>query len=172
MHIAIAPLLVCIGAAWPRLEWRAHVPLAALAIVGVVISFLGAFYYYGSRSAAMFEGGQNTMEWIAGDSVWNEVTFDARAFNVWMDGCSASYPWTPKHVWVWELPPGTTPWKTIDLRNYCKPQSFLLQHWNEPLEGTLRSVRRMYLFCLIAGPILLAAAVRRSFVEHRHSALS
>jgi len=172
MHVAIAPLSLCIGAAWPRLNWRTHVPLAALGALGVAISFLGAFYYYGSRSSAMYAGGQNTMEWIAGDSVWNEVAFDARAFNVWIEGCTEASPWTPKHIWVWELPPGTPPWKTIDMRTYCRPQSFLLQHWSEPLQGSLLSVLRMYLFCIIAGPLLLAAVVWRSVVEYRQSSLS
>src|SRR5262249_5349014 len=118
MHVAIAPLLLCIGAAWPRLNWRTYVPVAALGALGVAISLLGAFYYYRSRGSAMYAGGQNTMEWIAGDSVWNEVAFDARAFNVWVEGCTEASPWTPKHIWVWELPPGTPPWKTIDMRTY------------------------------------------------------
>jgi hypothetical protein len=45
MHLAIAPLVLCIGAAWPRPGWRTIAPLSVLAMVGVVVSFLGAFYY-------------------------------------------------------------------------------------------------------------------------------
>jgi len=47
MHVTIAPLLLLIGAACPRFVWRRHLPLVALALVGFVISFLGAFFYYG-----------------------------------------------------------------------------------------------------------------------------
>ncbi len=53
LHISIAPLLVCIGAAWPRFQWRSHAPMLFLAAVGVVTSFLGAFYYYGARGWAL-----------------------------------------------------------------------------------------------------------------------
>jgi hypothetical protein len=154
MHVAIAPLMVCIGAAWPRFEWRKHLPMAAIALLGVAISFLGAFYYYGTRTAAMGEARQNTMQWITGDIVWNEIAFNARAFSLWRHGCPST-PWTPAHIWVWEAPPGMEPWKTIDLKSYCSPQSTLLLSWNQPLEGTQQAIFGIYLFSLILGIILL-----------------
>jgi hypothetical protein len=166
MHIAIAPLLVCIGAAWPRFEWRKHLPMTAMALLGIVISFLGAFYYYGSRGTAADEARQNTMQWLTGDPVWNEITFSARAFSVWRNGCPPT-PWTPVHIWVWQAPPGAEPWKTINLQSYCQPQSVLLQWWNRPKEGTLLAMFRLYLVSLILGGILLVLVVVRTIRESR-----
>jgi hypothetical protein len=77
MHVAIAPLLLCIGAAWPRIHWKigsAHRRVVAAA--GLLISFLGAFSYYGEFHSAMQAAGQNTMEWINGDTVWIEPIFE------------------------------------------------------------------------------------------------
>lgn len=84
MHIAIAPLMVCIGAAFPRFEWRKHATLVALAVVGVAVSFLGAFYYYGAIDFAATNADQNVMEWLTGDRSWNPIEFDARLFHLWL----------------------------------------------------------------------------------------
>jgi len=85
MHLAIAPLILCIGTAWTHFRWRREGSvLLALALLGTVISFLGAFYYYGVRDFAMKDAGQNTAEWITGDSVWNAVNFNAKLFRVWL----------------------------------------------------------------------------------------
>jgi hypothetical protein len=166
MHIAIAPLLLCIGAAWPRLEWRKYLPITAMALLGVAVSFLGAFYYYGNRAGAAGEAHQNTMQWLVGDPVWNEIALYARAFSVWRNGCPST-PWTPAHVWVWSAPPGAQPWKTIDLQTYCRPQSFLLQRWDQPAEGTLGVIFRMYLASLVIGVILLVLAIIRTVRAER-----
>ena len=89
LHVVVAPLVICIGAAWPAFQWRVYLPLAVLATIGVVISFLGAFFYYGARGKASDDARQNTMEWLTSDNVWNEVVFDARLFQVWWRGSSA-----------------------------------------------------------------------------------
>ena len=39
MHVAIAPLILCIGAAWPHFRWRREGALVPLVLVGLVISF-------------------------------------------------------------------------------------------------------------------------------------
>src|SRR5262249_30046059 len=123
LHVAVAPILLIIGAAWQRFEWRKHVPLVALGVVGFAISFLGAFYYYGVRGWAADAAGQSVLEWLEGDSVWNEVHFDARLFSVWIKGGKDPVPWSPVHVWAWTTPPNAPPWKVINLRDYADPQS-------------------------------------------------
>jgi hypothetical protein len=167
MHIAIAPLLMCIGAAWPRLEWRKHLPMAALALLGVVFSFLGSFSFYESRVRASADAHQNTIQWLTGDFVWNEIAFNARAFSVWRSGGSPT-PWIPFHIW-WILapPPGAEPWKTIDLQAYCKPQSFLLQWWDKQPGGTSPVIFRMYMFSLILGIMLLVLVVIKTIPAER-----
>jgi hypothetical protein len=164
MHVAVAPLVLCIGAAWPRFEWRKHTALVGLAAIGLTISFLGAFYYYGLHAFAIQEGAQNTMEWINGDPVWSEVTFSAREFHVWLNNCPSTQ-WTPAHVWVWEPPPGAQPWKTIDLQKYCQPQSLLLRAWNTQLSGDDLTAFRISLVSLVVGLLALPAVIWRTARE-------
>jgi len=165
MHVAIAPLVLCIGCVWSRFNYRRHLPLVALAMIGVVISFLGAFYYYGVRGFAMTEGGQNTMEWINGDPAWNEITFNARSFALWRKGCPST-PWTPTHVWVWEPPAGAVAWKSIDLRNYCETQSALLKSWNSSNEWAGFAIR-VCLSGLVVGVLSMAALLWQTFRQQK-----
>jgi hypothetical protein len=39
LHLAIAPLILCMGAAWPHFRWQTVAPLAILAIVGLSCLF-------------------------------------------------------------------------------------------------------------------------------------
>jgi len=162
MHVTIAPLLVIIGAANPRFEWRRHFLLLLVGAVGVAVSFLGAFYYYGGRSWAATAAHQNTLEWFAGDSVWNEIRFDAQLFRIWLKGGTDPVLWTPAHVWAWKVPPDAEPWITLNLRDYADPQSFLLYYWKVPLEGSDRMMFRICFLSLIAGPLLLAWVIART----------
>ncbi len=157
MHPAIAPLVLCIGAAWPKFRWRreggAFLFLAAL---GLMVSFLGAFYYYGTLNFAMKSAGENTMERINGDNNWNHILFNARLFNVWIsDSNSAPVVWTPSHVWIWTAPPDAPPWKSINLRDYCQPQSFMVRFWHVPKNGVVLSIFMTYVCSFILGILLL-----------------
>jgi len=162
MHVAVAPLLIVIGAAWPSFRWRRHVPMLVLGALGFVISFLGAFYYYGVRGWAATAANQNTLEWFGGDIVWNEVQFDAKLFSVWLKGGTDPVFWTPRHVWAWTPPPDAQPWKTLNLRDYDDPQSYLLYYWKIPLEGSSLVIFRICLVSLLVGPVLLAWAIIRT----------
>jgi hypothetical protein len=166
MHVAIAPLLVCIGAAWPRMTWKIGLPLAVLAIAGLAFSFLGAFSYYGESSSAMREAGQNTMEWIDGDPVWTGPIFEARLVRAWLKPGKEAVPWVATHIWVWEPPKGMpAEWRTIDLRAYATPQSVLLRNWCMGLEGTDRTIFRISLYAAIVGPLLLLWAGVKTLME-------
>jgi hypothetical protein len=166
MHVVIAPLLVCIGAAWPRLGWKIGLPLAGLVSAGFVISFLGAFSSYGVPSVAMREAGQNTMEWINGDPVWSGPVFELRLVRAWLRPGNEPVLWNATHHWVWE-PPLNVPaeFRTIDLRDYCTPQSILLQYWNAKPEGANLATFRLSLFSAFAGPLLLLFAAIRTWKE-------
>jgi hypothetical protein len=168
MHLAIAPLVLCIGAAWPSFRWRREAPLVVLAMAGVVISFLGAVYYYGARDFAMKDVGQNTLEWMNGDDVWNHVQFNSRLFRVWLlETGTAPVLWTPEHIWVWSPPTGAQPWKSIDLRQYCQPQSLLLRFWRNPPSANVRWIIRMYEASFLFGSLLLGWVFAKTFQEKK-----
>ena len=162
LHVAVAPLLLLIGAAWPRFEWRKHVVLLLLGSIGVAVSFLGAFFYYGGRANAAEAAGQNTLEWLAGDGMWNEVLFDARLFRVWMHGRTEPVFWTPVHVWAWTPPKDAMTWKSVNLQNYTEPQSFLLNRWNLKLDATELMIFWICGISIIVGPFLLLWVVVRT----------
>lgn len=168
MHTAIAPLVLCIGAAWPRFECRKHWALVALAVIGVGISFLGAFYYYGTVDFAATAAGQNVMEWLTGDSSWNPIVFHARLFHVWLfEPGTAPVIWTPRHTWVWTPPPDAMPWKSINLRDFCQPQSFMVRFWHVPKPDVVRRIFTTYVSCLVAGVLLLIWVVLRTMQDKR-----
>jgi hypothetical protein len=162
MHVVNAPLLLVIGAAWSRFQWRSHAALLILAAAGLAVSFLGAFYYYGERGGAAGASDQSVLEWLAGDNVWNEVVFNARLFGVWVKGGADPAPWTPVHIWAWERPPNAPPWKTVNLREYADPQSFMLYYWNMPLKESDRIIFRICLTALFAGPLLMVWVIART----------
>ena len=164
-HTMIAPLLVLIGVARPAgFTWRRETPLVALGALGVVISFLGALYYYGVLHAATMQAGQNTLEALAGDPVWHAVRFHARLFDAWLNRGPGPVWWTPAHIWMYEPPAGTPPWKAIDLRGYCEPQSVLL---NAIHKGSMLPHTGFYAISLAAGVLLLGLAVWGAFRESR-----
>jgi hypothetical protein len=171
MHLAVAPLILCIGAAWPRMTWRQAVPLVVLAILGAIVSFLGAFYYYGVRDFAMQSVGQNTFERITGDNDWNHILFNARLFHTWISaGSSGPVVWTPSHIWIWTAPPDAPPWKGLNLLDYCQPQSFLVRFWHVPKSGVVALIFALYFSALLVGVLglawtLISTAKDRSY-EH------
>ena len=162
MHVVVAPLIVVIGATCPRFQWRRHLPLLVLGTLGLAISFLGAFYWYGARGWAAEATAQNTLEWYAGDRVWNEVQFDALLFSVWLKGGTDPVPWTPLHYWVWTPPKDAPPPKTVNLRDYADPQSFLLYYWNRPIKESELFIFNVCWIALIVGPLLLAWVIART----------
>jgi hypothetical protein len=168
MHVIIAPLVLCIGAAWPQFEWRKHIPLMMLVALGIVISFLGSFFFYGMRHWALFDRGHNTMEWLNGDPKWNEVTFAAREFRQWRKGCPP-FPWTSSHIWVWTAPPDALPWKTIDLARYCEPQALLVASWRHSPDAPGRRLLRVNQGGLLVGLISLIVVLLRTVQETRNT---
>jgi hypothetical protein len=169
MHVAIAPLILCIGGAWPCFHWRREGLLVALALLGLIISFLGAFYYYALLDFAMKDVGQNTLEWITGDNVWNHIEFNARLFRTWLHGGTAPVMWTPTHIWVWTRPADAPQWKSIDLRQFYQPQSFMLRFWHVPKNGTVLVIFLLYVGALVAGLVLLTWVGLRT-IKYRKAA--
>jgi hypothetical protein len=170
LHIVVAPLILCIGVAWRNFQWPRDTLLVVLVVLGVGISFLGAAFYYGQRDFAAKATGQNTLEWMNGDSVWNPIAFHARLLRVWLKAGDSPVIWTPKHIWVWTPPPDAMTWQSINLREYCQPQSSLLRLWAAPKQGTAVRIFTLYLTCLIVGVLLLIWVVVRSIRDQRYNA--
>jgi hypothetical protein len=168
LHIAVAPLILCIGAAWRTFQWPRVTVLVALTVLGIAISFLGATFYYGQRDFAAKATSQNTLEWMNGDSVWNPIAFNARLLRAWLQAGDSPVNWTPKHTWVWTAPPDAMQWKSINLREYCQPQSFLLRFWHVPKQGAAFKIFTLYLVSLILGVLSLIWVVVRC-VRDQHN---
>jgi len=99
--------------------------------------------------------------------VWNEINYDARLFSVWIKGGTDPVYWTPMHHWQWERPADAPPLKTVNLRDYADPQSFLLYYWSRPKDDLMLLIFRICLAALFVGPPLLAWVIARVFSERR-----
>lgn len=112
------------------------------------------------------------MEWITGDSSWNPIAFEARLFHVWLlERGTAPVMWSPRHTWVWAPPPDAMAWKTINLRDYCQPQSFMIRFWHVPKQGVVAKIFTTYVLCLVVGFLLLGwVGLRTSYDERKWSA--
>ena len=133
LHSAVAPLVLCLGLIRPRFRARIWAPVAALALAGFCVAFLGAFFTYGSLQGAATLTGQDTLEAYQGDVVWNHIRFNARLLSIWMkNGGSQPSVWVPEHHWFYAVPPGAAPWKPVDLAPFAIPQSITMREWNLP----------------------------------------
>jgi len=159
LHSAIAPLLLCIGASRARPSLRGDLPFATLALLGTIISFLGAFYYYGLMLLAATQASQNTLEAMNGNAVWNQPRLNARLFLLWLDRSNEPAPWTPTQTWMWRRPDDAPPTKAVDLRPLCAPQSLLSRLWPAPRTPVSSALIAFFVSCLIIGPALLLASI-------------
>jgi len=167
MHTCVAPLLLLIGAGRKHFSPRRDGVLFPLLAIGVLISFLGAFYYYGIVHFATMRAGENTEEELVGDPRWNQVWFNARMFTIWWKHPAGPVLWKPTHQWMYAAPPDAPPPKTIDLKEWSQPQSFLLRFWAVPRRGSLAGIWALLLVSAVAGPLLLIAAGYRLFGRAR-----
>jgi hypothetical protein len=158
LYICVAPLLLLIAASRQQFCLRRDAMLIPLLALGVVVSFLGAYYYYGNMHFATMKAGQNSEEELVGDPRWNHVWFNARLFTIWWRHPAGPVPWTPEHQWMYERPKDVPPAKTIDLREWSQPQPMLVRTWGIPLSGTQRQIWVLLLLSGVAGPLLLITA--------------
>lgn len=128
LHGAIAPLALCLAAAIGRERLRSPLKLAiaGCACLGLLISFLGAFFYYGSLHAAATKAGLSTLEGLQTNPHLNHVKFNAGLLRVWVRGrvsrLEQPVPWPRAPFWWFEAPPDSPPEKTVDLREWALPQ--------------------------------------------------
>jgi len=153
LHPAVSFLVLCLGAGWVR----GLRPLIVLpAGVGCIFAMLGSFFYYGNLNFAMTEAGQDTLENLQGDIVWNHIRFDGRLFWIWATRPTPPVLHTPAHQWFYYAPPAAG-WKTIEISKYAVPQSLAIRSWSERLSGDALWLSRVEWVSLGLGVILLAS---------------
>lgn len=156
LHVTVVPLILCLGLTVRTFAFAHKVALATTAVLGLWISFLGSFCYYGILHTVATATEQATLEAFQSDPVWNHIGFNTRLFRIWWSGSPEAVIWTPKHEWWFMRPPNAPEWKSFDLRRVAQPQSVLLRGWGYPKAGKVFVRWTGYLLCLIAGLGLLA----------------
>lgn len=133
LHSCVAPLVLCLAAARREkpARLRSEIPLAVCAVLGFVVSLLGALFYYGSLSGVAFRTVPVTIGTFQGDPIWNHVRFNARLLKVWLrtkTGRTAGPELLrPGRPWNFHDPSAVPPWNPMDLRAMAVPQARLLQ---------------------------------------------
>lgn len=138
LHSALGPLVLCFAASrrLRPLRARSESPFVAAVILGLGVSFLGAFFYYGVVSVIAAGSAPSTLQALQGDETWNHVRFNARLFDVWVRDPRgrAKDPeyWRPGRLWDFGEHPRELVWTNVDLRRFAKPQAFVFQDWASP----------------------------------------
>jgi len=161
LHSSIGPLIICLAVTKQtiRFRFRKEIPLIALALLGSWVSFLGAFFYYGTMHRAAIQSSQSTLETLQYDFNWNHVRFNLKLLRVWMSEGqtpeAGNETWPPARRWWFDPPPDATPLKTINLQDFALPQSSLVRGWDIEKPQPYKTVWYVYLFCLWLGPLLM-----------------
>ena len=165
IHEAILPLILCLAAAKTGFGpvWRRETPLLAAAVLGLLISFLGSFFYYGHLHIAATRVSQNSLESMQFDPRFNHIAFNAALLKLWATGrfgetAEPEYWPAPYHWWL-RKPSDAPPEKTVDLREFASPLPLLAKGWNGsyPIPLNQYRVLRSLLVCsLLLGLGLFA----------------
>jgi len=163
LHEAILPLTVCFASTREDagFRWRRETPLLAAAVLGIVISFLGSFFYYGNLHIAATGVSQPALESLQHDPRMNHIEFNARLLKVWAKKKfgRANEPelWPTPYNWWFQKPPGAAEEKTFDLREIASPLPVLPHLWKEPFVASLGMYQILRL--LLPGSLLLSFAL-------------
>lgn len=163
LHEAILPLTLCLAAAktGSGLGWRREAPLLAAAVVGVVVSFLGSSFYYGSLHNAATMTSQNALELLQFDPRFNHIEFNARLLKLWatekLGGANEAEPWPAPYHWWFQKPSDAAPERTVDLRAFAIPFPLALRGWSDSLPVTPAQYR--VLQTLLLGSLLFSLAL-------------
>jgi TM2 domain-containing membrane protein YozV len=166
LHAAVAPLLLCLAVpAGEHGKALRRLSAALAAVVGGAVSLLGVLFFYGGPYDAAKAAGQNTLEAIQGDVVWNPIRFALRVLPAALHP-AGSHLWVASHYWWFVRPAGSAPEPVIDLARYAHFQSVLLA------AGTPSGVRLALAACGVGGAGLIALAIRQTRKENRAGPLS
>jgi hypothetical protein len=162
LHSAVGPLALCLAASRRDrvLGVRKEAPLAAAVVLGLVVSFLGVSFYYGSLMNIATRTRPLTMESLQGDVTWNHVRLNARLLRIWLGrkGADDAPQYLPApRLWDFRTPPFEQTWNKVDLRPFSEPQPLLMRLATSP-RG--RWTRRALAASALAGVVCLVWAWR------------
>ncbi len=170
LHSTLGPLVLCLAAARRSrpLHFRAEIPLAACAVLGFAVSFLGTFFYYGSLAGVASGTAPVTIGTFQGDPLWNHVRFHALLLDVWLrlktGHSSGPELLRPGRPWNFRELSEVSPWSPVDLRQYAVPQPCLLQS-RRAGEPAVRRVARILLGVSALAGLILAAWTSREVLR-------
>lgn len=164
LHTAVAPLLLCLAVPGPEATRALRRLLAGFAaVMGAAVSLLGVLFVYGGAYDAAKAAGQNTLEAIQGDVVWNPIRFELRLLAAALQP-AGSHVWVASHYWWFTRPAASAPEPVVDLARYAHFQPVLLS------AGTPPGVRLALSACGIGGAVLVALAIRETRRESEPTA--
>lgn len=166
LHGAVVPVLMLLAASRagqplrPRREW----PLITAVIIGVSISFLGCFAFYGSVKVAAGRTKSSTLENLIYNLEYNQIRFNAKLFSLWVKRLAgrgaASEPWVPAVHWWYERPADTRVLEPVDIAPSFVPQPILLRDLGSNPTTPARVIWSAYFLFLCAGVWLLVGLSR------------
>jgi hypothetical protein len=162
LESCVAPMVLLIGASRGRFSLRRDGAMIPLAALGLVVSFLGAFFYYGNMPSVAQHVRQNNLAELTADQRWNHIAFNARLFMIWCTSPPTPALWAPTQHWMWSAPEDVAQPQPVDLRDWARPQALLVRTWgiSSPRGPVCRWLAA--LLCAIVGPALLVWAGARS----------
>ncbi len=167
LHSAVAPAVLCLAVAmrYRTFRFRRELPVLGATALGLAVSFLGVFFYYGKMGEVASATTSMTLESFQGDPAWNHVRFQERLLEVWLrkargratepDYLRPERPWDFQH-------PVAPEWRRVDLRPYASSQSLWLRAIGEnPEREDVSWIRTLGGLSLAAGVILLGVVARK-----------
>lgn len=167
LHACVPLMIVCVAlavAARPLTLFR-KTSLISLSAVGICISFLGSFTYYGNLYSASIATKLPTLDALQTDLTYNQIHFNAQLLSIWFRSRVLHKP--PTQPTLWPYPRAFQPWPPeactlsqptpVDLRILASAQPAVLQSW----EPGAQFITRLPIVFLLAGGVLLGFLVRR-----------
>ncbi|HVF91330.1 MAG TPA: hypothetical protein VNH22_14785 [Blastocatellia bacterium] len=161
LHSSVAPLVLVLAASRVGVPFRmrTEAALAALAVLGAFISFLGVAFHYGNLHKAAVETGQSTIENLQTQPAWNPIRFNLKLLltraGAGKEQAIEPVNWPPEPHWWYGKPLEAPELKTVDLRKFTNPQPLILRDGADFQGPGERAVRIIYSNLLWIGALLL-----------------
>ncbi|HMV49055.1 MAG TPA: hypothetical protein PKC13_08415 [Blastocatellia bacterium] len=160
LHSAIAPLLVCLAAAWqtkPAEEsLKEKISLFATIALGLFVTLPGVLIPYTSLHQAMTRSERATLPALQYDPIFNHVRFNYLLLRIWLKAPDAPVSWPPAPLWWFEKPVDAVA-KTVDLREWASPQPAMLRAWTPAMSVSPK--QHFLLRLLLGGCLCLSLAL-------------